>query len=226
MTYNSIFSSKVNESQEVQNQKELRRLLSLKGIKSENIVKTTWYLLKKMQKELHLPTLYPIKQHYHFYQKLDEIQKTLNHSLDFSQLNQLFNEITALRELLGLPETISTSKIITLVRKEPLERLISLDIGYDSLLLKILMLDSTTNKEDPTKTQEGPPLTHDMDFILFAILKAYGPISRPELVQLIGAPRSTIYDSLQRLVTRGFAIQYTQKKNPVGRPVTLFDAII
>ncbi|UCG01306.1 MAG: hypothetical protein JSW11_17020 [Candidatus Heimdallarchaeota archaeon] len=224
MTYNSIFSTERKISQEIENQKELQRLLSLKGITSEKVVKKTWILLKKMQKELHLPTLYPIKQHYHFYLKLDEIQKILNHYLDFSQLNQLFNELTALRDLLGLPETASISKIITTIWKEPLERLVSLDMGYDSLLLKILMLNSTT--KDSTKTQKGPSLTHDLDFTLLSILKAYGPLSRPELVQLAGAPRSTIYDSLQRLITRGFAVQYTKKKNPVGRPVTLFDALI
>lgn len=226
MTYNSLLSSEGKDSQEIQNQKELRRILSLKGISSEKVVKRTWILLKQMQKELHLPTLYPIKQHYHFYQKLDEIKKTLHHPLDFPQLNQLFNEITALRELLGLPETISVSRIIQRVRKEPLERLISLDLGYDSLLLKFLMLDSTKNEKNSTETQEGPPLTHNLDFNLYAILKAYGPLSRPELVQLIDTPRSTIYDSLQRLIARGFAVQYTEKKNPVGRPVTLFDAVI
>jgi hypothetical protein len=226
MINNSLFSLEVKEAQEIQNQKELRRLLSLRGITSEEEIKTAWIHLKEMQKELHLPTLYPIKQHYHFYQKLVEIQKTLNHSLDFSQLNQLFTEITALRELLGLPETIAISKIIQRVRTEPLERLISLDIGYDSLLLKFLLLDSTSNKQDSTKIQESPPLTHKLDFVLLQILKAYGPISRPELVKLIDTPRSTIYDSLQRLVTRGLAVQYSKKKNPVGRPVTLFDAII
>ncbi len=180
-----------------------------------------------MQNELELPSLYPIKQHYHFYQKLEEIRKSLNiSSLDFTQLNQLYNEITALRELLGLPETTPISKIITMIQKESLEKLASLEIKYDSLLLKILLIHSTANKKDSMKTQERLPLTHDLDLILFEVLKAYGPLSRPELVQLTNVPRSTIYDSLQRLITKGFAVQYSEKRSPTGRPITFFDALI
>lgn len=179
-----------------------------------------------MQNELELPSLYPIKQHYHFYQKLQEIHKSLDFaSLDFIQLNQLYNEITALRELLGIPETTPISKIITMIRRETLEKLASLEVRPDSLLIKILLKHSTANDND-LMDQDRLPLTHNLDLILFEVLKAYGPLSRSELVQLIKTPRSTIYDSLQRLEAKGFAVQFTEKKNPVGRPVTLYDALI
>ncbi|MFX0016968.1 MAG: helix-turn-helix domain-containing protein [Promethearchaeota archaeon] len=226
MTYNSSFSPE-KDSFGNKNLGELRRLLRLKGVVSEKEVRDIWQLLKKMQSELELPSIYPIKQHYRFYNKLEEIRNSLNlSSSDFSQLNQFYNEITNLRELLGLPETTSISNIINTIRKESLERLASLEIRYDSLLLKHLLLDSTSTKRDSTKTQERLPLTHDLDLILLEILKAYGPLTRSELVQLAGAPRSTIYDSLQRLITRGFAVEYPKKRSPVGRPVTLFDALI
>ncbi|MFW9906627.1 MAG: hypothetical protein ACFFFH_20130, partial [Candidatus Thorarchaeota archaeon] len=87
MTNNSIFLRA--ELLKNKNQKELRRLLSLKGDHSEENVQKIWHLLKKMQIDLELPSLYPIKQHYHFYQKLQEIQKSLNLTLDFIKLNEL-----------------------------------------------------------------------------------------------------------------------------------------
>ena len=169
---------------------------------------------------------YPIKQHYHFYQKLQEIQKSLNLTLNFIQLNELYNEITALRVLLGLPEITPLSKIIEIIQKEPLERIAALGIRHNSLLLKILLIQSTMKENAMTKTQERLPLTNDLDLVIFQILKSYGPLSRSELVQLTNTPRSTIYDSLQRLVFRGLAIQFSEKRSPVGRPVTLFDVIM
>lgn len=82
------------------------------------------------------------------------------------------------------------------------------------------------NENNMTKTQERLPLANDLDLVIFEILKAYGPLFRSELVQLTNASRSTIYDSLQRLVFRGFATQFSEKRSPVGRPVTLFDVVI
>ena len=96
--------------------KDLRRLLSLKDNISNKLIIQTWYSLKKMQQELELPSLYPIKQHYYFYQKLEEIREALNlTSTNFAQLNQLYIEIVTIRELLGLPETTPMSDILTLI---------------------------------------------------------------------------------------------------------------
>ncbi|MHA2244751.1 MAG: helix-turn-helix domain-containing protein [Candidatus Hodarchaeales archaeon] len=227
MSYNDVFPVKMERSREQKEQNELRRVLSLKGIVSEKSIHNIWRILRKMQEELELPSLSPIRQHYYFYQKLEEIRKTLNLSfLDFSQLNQLYNEITALRELLGLPETTPIHKIITMIQKESLEKLASLDLSYNSLLLKILLLHSTENEQYPTDTLEQPTLKYDLDHVIFEILKAYGPLSRPELVHLTDVPRSTIYDSLQRLIAKGFAVQYSEKRSRTGRPITLFDALV
>jgi hypothetical protein len=144
--------------------------------------------------------------------------------LDFIQLNQLYNEITALRELLGLPEITPVSEIITMIQKESLENLASLDLKYNSLLLKILLLHTKSNEHHPTDISDQPTLKHDIDHVILEILKAYGPLSRPELVQLTDVPRSTIYDSLQRIITKGFAVQYSEKRSPTGRPI--FDALL
>ena len=206
--------------------KDLRRLLSLKDNISNKLVIQTWYSLKKMQQELELPSLYPIKQHYYFYQKLEEIREALNlTSTNFAQLNQLYIEIVTIRELLGLPEITPMSDILALIQKEPLEKLVSLDIKYDSLLIKFLLLHSVSIKPHSMFAQEQSAILHDLDRVLFEILKAYGPLSRPELVQLTGVPRSTIYDSLARLILKGLVAQYSERKSPVGRPTTIFDAL-
>jgi hypothetical protein len=205
---------------------DLRNLLALKGITSELEMFTTWFSLKKMQKELELPSLSPIKEHYSFYRKLVKIHKILNLStMDFVQLNQLYVEITSYRELLGLPETTLISKIISDIRSESLQTLASLGVKYDSLLLQVI-LQSTMSSQEVIASEERTPIENDLDRIMFEILKSYGPLTRPELVHITGAPRSSIYDSLQRLIVMGYAVQYSEKRSHTGRPTTVFDALI
>ena len=227
MSYNEFFSPEMKKLNEQKELNELRRILNLKGIISEKIILTIWRILIKMKEELGLPSLSPIKQHYYFYLKLEEIRNAIHLPyVDFIQLNQLYNEITALREHLGLPETTPISEIITIIQKESLEKLASLDLRYNSLLLKILFLYSTSNELQSKDVSDQKAIHKEIDNVIFEILKAYGPLSRSELVQLTDIPRSTIYDSLQRLITKGFAVQYPEKINPTGRPITLFDALI
>ncbi len=226
MSNSGIFLPKKEQLRENKELSDLRRLLSLKHTITDELVITTWNSLKKMQEELELSSLYPIKQHYYFYQKLEEIRKALNlTSTDFAQLNQLYIEIITIRELLGLHEITPISEIITLIQKVSLENLASLDIKYDSLLLKFLLLHSVSKKPHSMLAEERSAHLYDLDRVLFEILKAYGPLSRPELVQLTGVPRSTIYDSLERLILKGLVAQYSERKSPVGRPTTIFDAI-
>ncbi len=216
--------------QGVNDQNELRSLRKLENLKNDTaseVVINTWYFLKKMQEELEIPYLYPIKQHYYFYQKLEEIRKALNlSSSDFIQLNQLYIEITTLREILKLPETTPISDIISMIRKEPLTKIASLGVKYDSLLLKVLLLQSTTVKSNATDPQKRLTIVNDLDRVLFEVLKSYGPLSRPELVELTGIARSSIYDSLRRLMVKGFVVQYSEQRSYTGRPTTVFDALI
>lgn len=226
MSYNGIMAPEIDRLHEQKELKKLRRLLSLRGDISERVVMATWSFLKKMQKELDLPSLSPIKQHFYFFLKLDEIRRVLNLSMNFSQLNQLYIEITTLRDLLGLPEITPISEIITIVQRDSLDLFTSLDNRAESLLFRILLLQSTSGKQISIGSPEQPILKHELDRVLFEILRSYGPLSRPELVYLTDAARSTIYDSLTRLITKGFVIQYSKKQNPVGRPITLFDVVI
>jgi hypothetical protein len=286
MPRDAIISSDIVKRTDEQELKDLRNLLSLQGIISEEKILTTWKSLKKMQEELALPSLYPIKQHYYFYKQLIEIQKVMNLSfasdreeiikvveeaktdikghelkkaseklkqasitisrlgtkeqeakkltedatneikIDFSQLNQLFIEIKALRESYQLPESAPVFDIITMIKGQSLEDLSQIGVGSDSLLLKVLLFNLTSNKQEVTDVQERLTIDKDLDRDLFDILVAYGPLSRPELVELTGIARSSIYDSLQRLVMKGFVVQYSEKRSYTGRPTTVFDTLI
>jgi hypothetical protein len=281
MVRDLIVSSDIEESSENELQ-ELRNLLSLKGMDSEENVITTWKSLLKMQEELELPSLYPVKQHYYFFQKLMEIKEVLNLSfaadkedikkiiddaiteikvkklksaseklkhassmlsrignkekevkkltedasqeirIDFKQLYQLYIEIDTLRQLFELPESTPMLDIIAMIKKRSLQELASIGIGSDSLILKVLLFNLTPK----TEVQERTHIKNNLDFVIFQILVAYGPLTRPEMVQLTGIARSSIYDSLQRLIAKGFAVEYTEKRSHTGRPTTVFDALI
>jgi len=75
-----------------------------------------------------------------------------------------------------------------------------------------------------THLSKLPPLTHDLDRIIFAVLQSEGPLTRTQLVQLIGAPRSTIYDSLRRLMLKGYVESFYEQRSSQGRPKTFFEA--
>ena len=116
MFNNGVISPKIDSKGRNEELDELRRLLKLKSNISENEINETWYSLRKMQKELEIPSLHPIKQHYYFHQKLEEIRIALDLPFtDFIQLNQLYVEINALRGLLDLHTTTPVSDIIPLI---------------------------------------------------------------------------------------------------------------
>jgi len=285
MPRNVIVSSDIKESSDKE-LKELRNLLRLKGMDSEKNVLTTWKSLRKMQEELGLPSLYPVKQHYYFFQKLLEIQKVVNLSfaadredikemiddaisdikeknlknaseklihasnsierlgtkekeakkltedtsqeikIDFKRLYQLYIEINTLREFFKLPETTPMLDIITMIKRQSLQELAMLGMDSDSLILRVLLFNLTSTDQQVSQDHERLKITKDLDQDLFLILVAYGPLTRPEIVQLTGIARSSIYDSLQRLIAKGFVVEYKEKRSHTGRPTTVFDALI
>ena len=116
--------------------------------------------------------------------------------------------------------------IITILKKQSLEDLSQIGFGIDSLILKVLFFNLTSDNQEQEEPQEKLTIQKELDRDLFEILVSYGPLSRPELVELTGIPRSSLYDSLQRLVLKGFVAQYKEKRSYTGRPTTMFDAII
>jgi predicted transcriptional regulator len=48
--------------------------------------------------------------------------------------------------------------------------------------------------------------------------------SRPELVEELKLPRTTIYDNLEKLLINNL-IKKSKRKNPIGRPTTIWNII-
>jgi hypothetical protein len=227
MSINGFVPPEVTESITSEALEELKRLMSLKDNVSPSEITETWLSLQQMQKDLEIPSLFPIRQHYYFYQKLQEIKIALDLPFtDFIQLNQLYIEISTLRKILGVYDTTPVSEIIPLIQKHYGDKKSSLNIGSDSLLYKILLFHKVTAIPNTSTSQERPPIVHNLDRVLFEILVSYGPLSRPELVELTGVPRSSIYDSLRRLIFKKFVIKYPERRSPRGRPTTMFDVLI
>jgi len=226
MNYVDVISSEMDKEREKTELKDLKRLLEMKGEFSEDFVVETWNSLKKMQEELELPSLYPMKYHYYFYTRLVEIKNALSpFPTDFKQLDQLYVEINVFRDMLKLPTTSSISEVICLIRKKSLEEIMSLEIGSDSLFLKILLIQLTKKISDYS-IDDKPALVHNLDKQLLEILISYGPLTRPELVEVTKVARSSIYDSLRRLEFKGLITKHSDKRSNMGRPMTFFDALI
>lgn len=53
---------------------------------------------------------------------------------------------------------------------------------------------------------------------LYDIIKLVGPVSRTELVNLTGIPRTTIYDAVEVLIYKGLVEKYSIQTRRKGRP--------
>ena len=60
---------------------------------------------------------------------------------------------------------------------------------------------------------------------LLNILKQKGSLNRSEMVQLIGKPRTTIYDNLVYLIKHGFVKKFSRQVNSRGRPTVFFKSL-
>ncbi len=68
-------------------------------------------------------------------------------------------------------------------------------------------------------------IVHELDRNVLEILKREGPITRTKLVKLTGVARSTLYDSLLRLILKGHVFRYSEERKQRGRPKVYFKAI-
>ena len=77
--------------------------------------------------------------------------------------------------------------------------------------------------ESSSKRRKGRPvIKYEIDRNILEILKEEGPITRSKLVAKTGIARSTLYDSLIRLIVKGYAISYSEDRKHRGRPKTYF----
>ena len=63
------------------------------------------------------------------------------------------------------------------------------------------------------------------DNTVLSVLKKHGPKTRAELVTLTNIARSTLYDSLLRLILREKVTKYSEKPAGPGRPKVFFKAV-
>ncbi len=119
-----------------QNLKELTELEKLRSLigSSDDMIRTTWQILKFMQEELSLPANMTIIDLYDLYRRLEDIKEALDLKIsNFSQLNQLNFELMQVREIFGFSEDTSISDIFAKLNPE-----IVTILGKDSLLWKLL----------------------------------------------------------------------------------------
>ena len=65
---------------------------------------------------------------------------------------------------------------------------------------------------------------NETDDVVLSILQKQGPKTRAELVTITNIPRSTLYDSLLRLILKEKVIKYSEKPDGPGRPKVYFRA--
>lgn len=87
----------------------------------------------------------------------------------------------------------------------------------------------SVNQEKLSK-QEGNPQQEvdisDLDQNVLKVLGEKGPITRSQLVKVTGIPRSTLYDSLFRLILKGLVKKYPdQSHTSRGRPKVFFEVV-
>ena len=70
-----------------------------------------------------------------------------------------------------------------------------------------------------------PPIVHELDRNVLRILEKEGPITRSKLVSLTGIARSTLYDSLLRLILKGYVARYSEDRKQRGRPKVYYQVL-
>jgi predicted ArsR family transcriptional regulator len=68
-------------------------------------------------------------------------------------------------------------------------------------------------------------IVHELDREVLDILEKEGPITRSKLVSLTGIARSTLYDSLLRLILKGFVASFSEDRRHRGRPKVFYKAL-
>ena len=69
------------------------------------------------------------------------------------------------------------------------------------------------------------PEGNETDSIVLSVLAKQGPKTRAELVTITKIPRSTLYDSLLRLILKEKVIKYSEKPDGPGRPKVYFKSV-
>ncbi|MHA1977237.1 MAG: hypothetical protein ACW98F_05580 [Candidatus Hodarchaeales archaeon] len=74
-------------------------------------------------------------------------------------------------------------------------------------------------------SRDKPSIVHELDQQVLDILEQQGPLTRGKLVSLTGIARSTLYDSLLRLILKGYVASYSEDRRHRGRPKVFYRAL-
>lgn len=86
-------------------------------------------------------------------------------------------------------------------------------------------MEATKNTIKREKNSSLSTELSPLDLKVLTKLKETGPITRSQLVKITGIPRSTLYDSLFRLILKGMVKKYPDRNQQSrGRPQVLFEA--
>ncbi|MHA1409685.1 MAG: helix-turn-helix domain-containing protein [Candidatus Odinarchaeia archaeon] len=66
----------------------------------------------------------------------------------------------------------------------------------------------------------------DLKEYVYNLLKERGALTRSQMVELTGIPRTTLYDTLDKLILQGKVEKYKLKEKKKGRPTVLYEACI
>ena len=77
----------------------------------------------------------------------------------------------------------------------------------------------------PVFPADKKSIVHELDRDVLDILEREGPLTRSKLVSLTGIARSTLYDSLLRLILKGFVASFSEDRRHRGRPKVFYKAL-
>ena len=66
--------------------------------------------------------------------------------------------------------------------------------------------------------EDSSLITNEVEEVVFGALYEHGSVTRMKLVEITGLPRTTVYDSLTRLILKGFVRKFDENRNHRGRP--------
>ncbi|UCG02403.1 MAG: hypothetical protein JSW11_00115 [Candidatus Heimdallarchaeota archaeon] len=135
MSYEDSSSEEEKRQQEL---KELKKYLKLANGSSEHALIATWHCIKHMQSALNLPPHTPIEDLVNLFDSLEEIRKAFNfHIENFTQLNEIYWEITTIKKRLNFPEDSSITDILSRIKPNVIP---ALGLDENSLLKRLLQL--------------------------------------------------------------------------------------
>ena len=67
---------------------------------------------------------------------------------------------------------------------------------------------------------------NNTDIVVFKTLREHNRLTRSELKEITRIPRSTLYDSLSRLILKGLVRKYPEKRATPGRPKVYYEITV